>query len=259
MPKRPQAASRTGDAPVIYTVDTAQAGRIPVAVTRKRVKNLNLRVRPDGSAFASAPRHVSDARVQQFLDAHAGWIATRVLRARTRAAHETSADALKTVPLWGTLIPLDEVLAKSPVRTGRDALGGSSGTTADQAQADAAIVALYRFEVAQVLPDVAAEMEQRTGTHADGWQIRVMKTRWGSCTPRTRRIRINAQLAAYPPACLSYVVAHELCHLIEPSHDERFYMLLDAYSPGHRDAAALLKRSARDVAMRANQPGSQDS
>lgn len=70
-----------------------------------------------------------------------------------------------------------------------------------------------------------------------------MKTRWGSCTPATRTIRINARLAAYPPLCLEMVVTHELVHLIEPSHNARFHALLDTYCPRNREASALLRRS----------------
>lgn len=255
MPRRSQAARRTQGAPAIFTVDTARAGRIPVTVTRKQVKNLNLRVRNDGTVFASVPLRTSDTRVQRFLDAHAGWIAARVLRARAHAERMASDVKPKTVPLWGTLVPLDKVLAKSPAFRAHGAHEGAASQTPSKEQIDAAIVELYRAEVARALPAVAAEVEQRIGVHASGWQIRVMKTRWGSCTPRTKRIRINARLAAYPPACLSYVVAHELCHLIEASHNERFYMLLDTYSPGYCDAISLLKRPARDVANRSDQPG----
>ena len=81
-----------------------------------------------------------------------------------------------------------------------------------------------------------------------------MKSRWGSCTPATRAIRINTNLAAYPPACLEFVVAHELVHLMEPSHNARFHALLDVYCPRNRETSALLRRSARDVASIAPSP-----
>ena len=91
-------------------------------------------------------------------------------------------------------------------------------------------------------------MEAATGRHAAGWQLRAMSSRWGSCTPATGRIRINVRLAAYPPACLDYVVAHELTHLAEPSHDARFHELLARAYPDERAARALLRRPARELA-----------
>ena len=102
---------------------------------------------------------------------------------------------------------------------------------------------LYRREIERALPEVVERVEATMGVHASSWSIRSMKTRWGSCTPATRAIRINARLAAYPPLCLEMVVTHELVHLIEPSHNARFHALLDTYCPRNREASALLRRS----------------
>ncbi len=81
-----------------------------------------------------------------------------------------------------------------------------------------------------------------------------MKTRWGSCTPKTGAIRINARLAAYPPECLEFVVAHELVHLLEPSHNTRFHALLDEFCPGNRHPAKLLREAIRINARLAAYP-----
>ena len=69
------------------------------------------------------------------------------------------------------------------------------------------------------------------GVKVEGCSVRKMKTRWGSCTPRTRRIRINTDLAKKPPECLEYVLVHEMAHLLEPSHNPRFVALMDCYLP----------------------------
>ena len=73
----------------------------------------------------------------------------------------------------------------------------------------------------QVL-EYAGKWERVMGVHASGWTLRDMKTRWGSCTVSTGRIRLNTRLVYYPEECLEYVIVHELCHLIEPSHNQRF-------------------------------------
>lgn len=69
---------------------------------------------------------------------------------------------------------------------------------------------------------LAAYWEPLMGVHCTGWQLREMKTRWGSCTVQTGKIRLNLSLARKPEACLEYVLVHELCHLLEPSHNARF-------------------------------------
>lgn len=202
---------------------TLHAGDIAVEVERKRVRRLNLRVRADGSAHLSVPWHCSLAEAQRFLDEHTTWLHAHVARRTERAAEPD--DGL--VPLWGRLVPL------------------SAGTAPEE---------LWRTELAARLPGVAARMEAALGVRAAGWQLRVMKTRWGSCTPRTGRIRVNARLAAYPPTCLDYVVTHELCHLLEPSHNARFHELLARAFPEEAAARALLRQDAKKLAAADSSP-----
>lgn len=81
----------------------------------------------------------------------------------------------------------------------------------------------------------AALWEPRLGVHAVKWKIREMKTRWGSCNVDTGSICINLRLARKAEESLEYVVVHELCHLLEPSHNGRFYGLMDHYMPDWRE------------------------
>lgn len=224
---------------IILNVDGLE---IPVSVVRKRVKNLNLRVRADGTVTLSIPQHLPLARAREFLDRKGEWIAERVrCNIERRPSPDLAGELPDRIPLWGKLVPRDSVQANSgQAASDRDASGqGAPGqTTIDQAALDE----LYRTEVLRALPDVVERTEARIGVHATRWSVRVMKTRWGSCTPKTGAIRINARLAAYPPECLEFVVAHELVHLLEPSHNARFHTLLDEFCPGNRGIARRLKQ-----------------
>lgn len=224
---------------IILNVDGLE---IPVSVVRKRVKNLNLRVRADGTVTLSIPQHLPLARAREFLDRKGGWIAERVRRnIERRPSPDLAGELPDRIPLWGKLVPRDSVQANSgQAASDRDASGqGAPGqTTIDQAALDE----LYRTEVLRALPGIVERMEARIGVHAARWSVRVMKTRWGSCTPKTGAIRINARLAAYPPECLEFVVAHELVHLLEPSHNTRFHALLDEFCPDNRGIARRLKQ-----------------
>lgn len=224
---------------IILNVDGLE---IPVSVVRKRVKNLNLRVRADGTVTLSIPQHLPLARAREFLDRKGEWIAERVRRnIERRPSPDLAGELPDRIPLWGKLVPRDSVQANSgQAASDRDASGqGAPGQTAiDQAALDE----LYRTEVLRALPGIVERMEARIGVHAARWSVRVMKTRWGSCTPKTGAIRINARLAAYPPECLEFVVAHELVHLLEPSHNARFHTLLDEFCPGNRGIARRLKQ-----------------
>lgn len=229
---------------IILNVDGLE---IPVSVVRKRVKNLNLRVRADGTVTLSIPQHLPLARAQEFLERKGSWIAERVRRnIERRPSPDFAGELPDRIPLWGKLVPRDSVQANSGQDVGGQGAGGRAipgqgapgQTTIDQAALDE----LYRTEVLRALPDVVERMEARIGVHATRWSVRVMKTRWGSCTPKTGAIRINARLTAYPPECLEFVVAHELVHLLEPSHNARFHTLLDEFCPDNRGIARRLKQ-----------------
>jgi len=76
-----------------------------------------------------------------------------------------------------------------------------------------------------------------------------MKTRWGSCNPAARNIRLTTDLAKKPPECLEYIIVHELAHLLEPTHNARFTALMDHFMPGwqfHRDQLNQLPVSRED-------------
>lgn len=240
---------------IILNVDGLE---IPVSVVRKRVKNLNLRVRADGTVTLSIPQHLPLARAREFLDRKGEWIAERVRRnIERRPSPDLAGELPDRIPLWGKLVPRDSVQANSGQDVGGQSAPGQAsvnqvasgqaapGQTAPGQTAidQAALDELCRTEVLRALPDVVERMEARIGVHAARWSVRVMKTRWGSCTPKTGAIRINARLAAYPPECLEFVVAHELVHLLEPSHNARFHALLDEFCPGNRHPAKLLREA----------------
>lgn len=195
---------------------------IPVAVTRKRVRNLNLRVHADGSVALSIPLHATAGQAQGFLDARSAWIRSHVERRREQARErELAKGRLKTsYPLWGKTVELAE----------------GEGLSEEELEQ------LYHAELKRKLPEVIMWMEGQVGAHAARWRLRPMKTRWGSCTPKTGWIRINTKLAAYPPECLGYVVAHELAHLLEPSHNARFHAIVARAIPDERRIRARLRK-----------------
>ena len=240
-----------------FTLHVSTAtGALPVLVERKRVRNFNLRVRADGSVYLSIPLRAPVTSAEDFLERRASWIAEHVTKRCAQAAQPVRTlynPADGSMPLWGKLVVLEDALREAGI--GSDVMDAARGATSGSAAAPIAaselVEQLYRVEVARTLPTVAARAEAATGAHAAHWQVRRMTSRWGSCTPARKSIRISTGLAAYPPACLAMVVAHELVHLHEPSHNARFHALLDAAYPANREVARLLKQPPRAVAERA--------
>ena len=115
-----------------------------------------------------------------------------------------------------------------------------SGT--NQEQRKEIIAQWYRHRLRSVVPKLIAVWEPIMGITVGEWRIRKMKTRWGSCNTRAGRIWISLELAKKSIKCLEYVVVHEMAHLIEPSHNRRFWAILDNLMPKWRTYRDELNR-----------------
>jgi len=82
-----------------------------------------------------------------------------------------------------------------------------------------------------VLASLDRTWQAKLGVQASAWGAKRMKTKWGSCTPASRRVCLNSELAKKPVECIEYIVVHELLHLAEPNHGERFVALLNRHLP----------------------------
>ena len=101
----------------------------------------------------------------------------------------------------------------------------------------------YRGWLRERIPEMIAKWEPRIGVTVVEWRIRRMKTRWGSCNTAARWIWLNSELAKKPVPCLEYVVLHEMAHLIERRHNDRFRGILDRAMPGWRARQEELTRA----------------
>ena len=90
------------------------------------------------------------------------------------------------------------------------------------------------------VPELIAKWEPLIGVRVERFFIQRMKTRWGSCNHRAGTIRLNTELAKKPRECLEYIVVHELVHLLERHHTDRFIALMDEYLPQWRQLRKLL-------------------
>ena len=92
----------------------------------------------------------------------------------------------------------------------------------------------------EVVPKLLERWAPRLGVKVSGYFLQRMKTQWGSCNPRLGNIRLNTELVKKPKDLLEYVIVHELTHLLEPTHSDRFVALLDKHYPSWMEARAEL-------------------
>jgi predicted metal-dependent hydrolase len=221
-------------------------GDIPVAVVRKDIKNVHLSVRPpNGQVRISAPRRMSLETIRAFAISKLDWI--RRHQARLRAQErETPREYVEREShwVWGERCLLTVVEVDRPpsveLEHGRLILKVRPG--ADHGRKRAVVDDWYRQQIRAEVPELLARWQPRLGVEVERVFVRRMKTRWGTCNTRARTIRLNAELAKKPPECLEYVVVHELMHLLEPSHNQRFVALMDRFMPRWRFHREVLNR-----------------
>lgn len=100
----------------------------------------------------------------------------------------------------------------------------------------------YREQLRQAVPSLVTKWEPLIGVKVGRFFVQKMKTQWGSCNPNARSIRLNTDLAKKPPECLEYIVVHEMVHLLERTHNNRFISLMDQFMPNWQFRRAELNR-----------------
>ena len=217
-----------------------------VAVTRKRIKHLYVKVsRADGAVRVSAPLWTSDDAVRELVTAKLAWIRGKqraIAHRPTRPERRFQDGELHRV--WGRSVRLH--VRENAGRRKLEVMGpgdvalhvAEASTIAQRRQL---FEAFYRAELEDAIPRLVARWEPVIGRRVGEWGVKKMRTRWGSCNPRARRIWLSLELAAYPPECLEYVVVHEMAHLIEANHGPRFYALMDRLLPDWRERRRALE------------------
>ncbi len=233
--------TRNAARPKLLTVDG-----IEVLVTKKAIKNMHLYVKPpDGRAEVSAPLRMPDAQIEAFVRSKIGWIKWhREAFAQRPPKAERAYVSGETLYIWGAEYAL---LVRYAVRGSSLVLDGNRAilTVREQStpqQRERVVNEWYRAILKAEIERLLPKWEEITGLHPSGWQVKNMKSRWGSCNVSTRKIWLSLQLAKRAPVCLEYVLVHELVHLAEKSHNARFRAYMDRFMPDWRIIRERLNR-----------------
>ena len=220
-------------------------GGLPIKVIRKtNLKNLYIRViPPDGKITVSTPTEVKDEDIKLFVLKKL----PEITKVRDRMLAQERQSKREYVSgeshyLWGKpyrLQVINEGTQYKIVKTPTKIIMTTPKDATTKAK-ERAFIEWYRQELMRVLQSVAERCEKKTGIHANEFRIKNMKTKWGTCNNEKRRIWINLQLAKKPTECLEYVVTHELVHLLEKNHTNRFHALVEKFCPTWREAKKLL-------------------
>lgn len=179
-----------------------------VRITKKKIKNVNLRIRPDepGVIHMSIPDSMTYEEAKRLLE-----------QPRTVRWVENYQRKVSEPPVRPRMQD-DEKLKQEPY---------------------------CRKRLQELLPGLFRKWEEILGVQCNKVTIRDTRSQWGSCSIRTKNISVSVWLGAFPEECIEYVVVHELAHLLEAGHNERFYGILDRHYPGWRFCREKLKNGIR--------------
>ncbi len=224
--------------------ETIQLGDIAIAVTRKDVKHVHLSVHPpSGRVTLVAPKATRLEVARAYAASRLGWIRDQQAKLQSQA-RETPRQFVEREShyLWGRryLLSVVEQDEKPSVRLSHKRITLTVRPGSTLAKREAVMQEWYRSLLHEVVPGLVRKWEPRLGVKVTSYFLQRMKTKWGGCNHRAQNIRLNTELVKKPKDLLEYVVAHEMLHLIEPTHSEKFLSLLSKHYPTWREARAEL-------------------
>lgn len=216
---------------------------IPVEVVHKAIKNLHVGVYPpSGRVRVAAPQHLDNEAVRLALISRLGWIR----RKQAEFEQQERQSQREFVTGESHYFKGRRYRLRVVEYDGRPTIRLLNNTTMElrtrpgdnRDNRETVLYQWYRRQLRSQLPPLLTKWEQKVGVAVEEVRIRKMKTRWGSCNRDTRRIWLNLELAKKPVSCLEYIMVHEMAHLRERTHNERFRTLMDQLLPQwrvHRD------------------------
>ena len=210
-----------------------------IQIVRKAIKNLHLGVYPpNGRVRVAAPLQVGDAAVRRAVIGKLGWIKRQRARfdaqPRESAREMVSGEShyfrgrryrLRLIYSDGTPTVLLRGHTRMEVRV-------RPGTPPEQRER--LLNQWYRGQLRKLVPPLLEKWQPALGVIAVEWGIKKMKTKWGACNPQARRIWLNLELVKKPAQSQEYIAAHELAHLLERHHNDRFIAIMDRHLPQWR-------------------------
>jgi predicted metal-dependent hydrolase len=219
--------------------DRIQINDLDIEIVRKEIKNLHVAVYPpNGYIRVATPAQLHDEQVRLAVVSRLPWIRKQQTRLRNQV-RQSAREMLdgESHFLWGQRYRLKVV-----ERPGRPEIRLRGSATlelcipsdAGRDRREAVLTEWYRVHLKAAVPALIAKWQPVLGVDVNAWGVRKMKTRWGSCNTDTGKLWLNLELAKKPPRTLEYILVHEMTHLIERHHNDRFTALLDAYLPQWR-------------------------
>ena len=224
------------------TVFCADGTGISYQLTRKRVKNINLRIHPDGTVSVSAPLRSSLKTIDGFVLSKSTFIQKSLARFSEKRKWEISEKRYvsgESFYLLGRQLRLRVSQSKrNHIEEDGVYLNLFCKAPDDYAQKKRLVEKFFKQKCAEVFTRLIEKnypLFQKYGVPFPTLKIRAMTTRWGSCIPSKKQITLNSALIHFSTCCIEYVVIHEFCHFRYPNHSKDFYAFMSVLMPDWKE------------------------
>lgn len=220
-------------------ISTERIGEFQVEISRKRIKNLYLKVSPlSQKVRVSVPMHVPEKTIEHFVVSRTDWIKTQLAKKpvvqNVEVLNFVSGEThfYKGKPYQLEIVSHSGAPKVEVFRDDTIVLRVQEGISKERK--DKALNEWYRASLKEEIPKLIEKWEPIMNVKVKEFGVKKMKTRWGTCNIRAQRIWLSLELAKKSPECLEYVVVHEMVHLLERLHNKRFHAFMDLFLPDWR-------------------------
>lgn len=210
---------------------------IEIQVIRKKIKNIHLSVRQDGKVSLSAPFSLSETVIKSFLSSKMPWINKQIDKFNNKPKKvELEYKTGEIVYYFGTPYTLTVIEGlKNSIKIVEENVLFYCKSDSNFDMRKKCFDNWYKNALKEKIPKLLEKWENISSLKCNNWQIRDMKTRWGTYSTQTDKIWLNLQLAKKPIECVEYVVMHELAHTIVCNHGKNFVAIMDKFMPNWKE------------------------
>jgi len=228
--------------------ETITLGDMEIRLMRKAIKNVHLSVHPpEGRVTLAAPTGTRLDVARAYAISKLGWIRQQQEKLKNQA-RDTSREFIEREShyLWGRryLLTVNEQEGKPFVSLNHKRIVLTVRPGSSHRKRAEVIHEWHKSLLHEVIPLLIKKWEKKLSVKVTGYFLQRMKTKWGSCNHQAGHIRLNTELVKKPKDLVEYVIVHEMAHLLEPTHNDRFIAILDKHYPTWRESRAELNELA---------------
>lgn len=216
-------------------MQTIRVANFDIDILYKEIKNVHLSVYPPtGRVTISAPMHMNDELLRVYAISRISWIRKQQKQLQSQAREPQKEYVNRETHYFKGkryLLQIEQTTGKSYAEIKHKKLICYIKPTKEKVDKEKAIDAFYRNYLKEILPTLIEKWELVLKVKLNEFGIKKMRTKWGTCNPVAKRIWINVELAKKPVQCLEYIVVHEMVHLLERKHNDKFIAHLNKHLP----------------------------